>query len=605
MPNFQSERMDLPSLPPHRSMASVADANRVLTFLISATWPLWVGTVVLQAAAPSGPPPATLNAKTVATGPATPVTESSATVQDSAPATNSAPAVKSLFIREYRVLGAKLMSAVEIGDVVYPFLGPGRTVEDVEKARAALEKAYHDKGFQTVAVDIPQDQQGRGGVIFLQVVETKVGRLRVKGSRYFSLDAIRKAAPSIAEGKVPNWNEMTPQILALNQWPDRRITPALKPGVEPGTVDIDLNVQDTFPLHGNIELNNRYSADTSELRLNGGISYGNLWQLGHGAGLSFQVSPESLQDVKVISGYYLARLPNVEWLTLTLSATKQDSNVSTLDSTAVAGKGDTVGLRAGITLPSMTHYVHSLSLGVDYKHYDQDVTLGATAGITPTAANTVSTPITYYPVSAVYSGTWFRDPEKKDTLDYTTTLNAGVYFSVRGTGSADTAFDNSRYLARGNFVYLKGDLSHEHELPKGFQFFAKVQGQISDQPLVSNEQFAAGGLSSARGYLEGEVPGDNAIFGSVELRSPSLLGWISDKPGELRVYGFFDCGYVDINDPLPEQDSHWKLASVGFGSHLRLFDHWNGSLDAGLPLISQTTTVANHWLLTFRVWADF
>ncbi|MFX7705295.1 POTRA domain-containing protein, partial [Acinetobacter baumannii] len=82
---------------------------------------------------------------------------------------------------------------VEIEEAIYPFLGPGKTSEDVEKARAALEKAYHDKGFQTVSVAVPQ-QNVTGGVVTLKVSELKVGRLRVKNSRYFDLDRIKDSA---------------------------------------------------------------------------------------------------------------------------------------------------------------------------------------------------------------------------------------------------------------------------------------------------------------------------------------------------------------------------------------------------------------------------
>jgi hemolysin activation/secretion protein len=510
--------------------------------------------------------------------------------------------VRKLFIREYRVTGSKILTPVEIGDTVYPFLGPDRSLDDVESARKALEDAYHNRGYNTVQVQIPK-QEGRGGIVFLEVVENKVGRLRVKGSRYFSLDAIRKSVPALAPGTVPNFNELQKQLIAVNQWPDRRVTVGeggRRAGVEPGTVDIDLTVKDTPPLHGSLELNNRYSPDTTPLRINGGISYNNLWQLGHAAGFSFQVSPEDTSQVKVYSGYYLARLPGVDWLTLTLQATDQDSNVSTISDTAVAGKGQTYGFRAGINLPPLGNknvtYVHSLTFGVDYKHYDQATTLGATS-LAPTATDA---PVTYFPISFVYSGTWLPADGRGAT-----TLDLGVYFSFRGTGSADTEFDNLRFLARGDFIYFKGDLSHEHELPYGFQVFGKVQGQIADQPLISNEQFAAGGLSSVRGYLEGEVPGDNAIAASIELRSPSLLSWFSGKPGDLRVYGFFDTAYVTINDPLPEQTAYWTLASLGGGARLNLFDHLHSSLDAGFPLTTQTSTDAHHWLLTFRVWGDF
>ena len=101
---------------------------------------------------------------------------------------------------------------------------------------------------------------------------------------------------------------------------------------------MDLNVKDTMPVHGSVELNNRYSADTTPLRLNGSASYDNLWQLGHSIGGSFQLSPEDLTQVKVFSGYYLARVPGVDWLSLELQGTSQDSNVNTLGGIGVVGK---------------------------------------------------------------------------------------------------------------------------------------------------------------------------------------------------------------------------------------------------------------------------
>jgi hemolysin activation/secretion protein len=127
----------------------------------------------------------------------------------------------------------KRLTQAEIGEAVYPFLGPGRTIEHVEGARAAVEALYKEKGFQTVNVEVP-DQDARRGIVLLKVNENTVGRLRVKGSRYFSLAEIKKRAPSLAEGNLPNFNEITKDILALNTWADRRVTPSLHAGVEPG-----------------------------------------------------------------------------------------------------------------------------------------------------------------------------------------------------------------------------------------------------------------------------------------------------------------------------------------------------------------------------------
>ena len=141
------------------------------------------------------------------------------------------------YIRQYRVDGAKQLKSLEIEEAVYPFLGPSRTPNDVEKARKALEKAYHDKGFQTVSVSVPQ-QDPRRGIIRIEVSEGKVGRLRVNGAKWFLPSRIKREIPALAEGTVPNLTQVGREMVAVNRLPDRRITPELRPGMEPGTVDI-------------------------------------------------------------------------------------------------------------------------------------------------------------------------------------------------------------------------------------------------------------------------------------------------------------------------------------------------------------------------------
>src|SRR5260370_41393817 len=111
------------------------------------------------------------------------------------------------------------------------------------------------------------------------------------------------------------------------------------------------------------------------MRLNGAVSYSNLWQLGHSVGFSFQVAPENLQDAEVFSAYYLLRYPHLDWLSLILQGTKQDSNVSTLGGTAVAGGTEDVDARVVMTLPPRKIFFHSINFGSDWEHYDQVVIL--------------------------------------------------------------------------------------------------------------------------------------------------------------------------------------------------------------------------------------
>ncbi len=519
---------------------------------------------------------------------------------------SSADAEKPFYIRHYKIKGASKLKRVDVEGAVYPFMGPACTSLHVEQAAANLQKAYRDAGYSLVTVTAPL-QEARFGVITLEVSEGKVGRLRVNGARYFLPEKIKRQAPSLAEGQVPNFEKIKEEIIALNRHPDRQVTPDIRPGVLPGTWDVDLNVKDKSPLHGNLEVNNRYSPDTKELRINGGFSYSNLWQAGHTVGFNFQVAPERPEDALVYSGYYM--VPVTPTATFMLTATKQDSDINTLGGSSVGGNGFVIGGRANFTLPtgppfsSQPAYFHSLTLGLDYKNFEEDVTFAGT---------TQSTPIEYYPFSMTYGGTWVGKTHSTD-------INTTATYGIRSFGSDPYEFDAKRFLADGNFFHLRGDLAHTHDLPGGMEVFAKVQGQIASQPLINSEQASGGGLGNARGYLESTVLGDNAVFGSVELRSPSLInrprpaaadkdpasGVPPENKDEWRFYLFADAGHLTLNDPLPEQDDQFTLFSVGAGSRISLRNHFHASIDAGMPLRDAGIVEDGDWLVTFRLWTDF
>ena len=501
----------------------------------------------------------------------------------------AAEELASFYIREYRVEGARRLKTLEVEEAVYPFLGPGRTPGDVELARVALEKTYRDKGFQTVSVLIPQ-QDPRCGVIRLEVVEGKVGRLRVNGARFFLPSQIKREAPSLAEGAVPDMNQVSKEIVGLNRLADRRVTPVLRQGVETGTVDIDLNVEDKRPLHGSLELNNRYSSNTTELRVDGGLSYSNLFQLGHTAGVNFQVAPENVHDAMVFSGYYLARVS--DGISLMLQGTKQNSDVSTLGGAAVGGRGEILGLRVLRDLPGTAHFSQNFNFGIDYKHFDENIVIGP---------STIASPIEYYPLSSSYGASWLTD---NSFTEFNTSLN----FHLRGLGSGGKDYANKRYNADGSYVYIRSDLAHTHDLSGGSQVFGKIQGQLASQPLVNGEQFAGGGLGTARGYLEGTALGDNGLFGSAEFRSPSLIG-VPNKTGaradEWRFLAFADAGVLGLCNALPGQIQSYSFASAGAGMRFKLHSRYNGSIDAAVPFISQTDANAGDVRITFRGWAEF
>jgi hemolysin activation/secretion protein len=96
-------------------------------------------------------------------------------------ATPAAPSEPRFDVYEYVIVGNTVLDTESIERAVMPFLGPSRTMNDVQSARAALERAYQARGFQSVGVDVPE-QRVQDAVVTLQVVEATVGRLRVRGA---------------------------------------------------------------------------------------------------------------------------------------------------------------------------------------------------------------------------------------------------------------------------------------------------------------------------------------------------------------------------------------------------------------------------------------
>lgn len=472
-------------------------------------------------------------------------------------------------ILEYQIVGNTLLSRHELAQAVYPYLGYHKSINDIEAARKNLGQLYREKGYPTVLVGIPE-QEVLNGIVRLRVTEGRVGRLRVSGSRYFSLQRIREQLPSLAKGKIPYLPAAQHEIVALNkETTDRTVIPVFRPGLTPGTVEVELKVKDHMPLHGTIELNNRSTDSTTELRASTSLRYDNLWQREHSLSLQYQTSPQNTSEVKVLSGTYLMRFSSSDKL-LVIYGVKSDSETATVGALDVIGKGDIIGLRGIIPLGPLDGYTHNISLGLDYKDFDESIVLQG--------ADRINTPINYFVISLKYSG---NHPIGHGNYQIGASINLGV----RGLGNGDQEFDNKRFNARPDFIYLRVNGSFLQEIFAGIDLSIRTEGQLANSPLISNEQFSAGGAESVRGYHETQSLGDDAIQGSVEIYSPPLnRGLLSKHIQHMKLLAFLDGAALRIKDSLPGQDNKFYLSSTGIGLRLTILKNMNVSLDWALPL---------------------
>ncbi|MFA6179404.1 MAG: POTRA domain-containing protein [Candidatus Methylopumilus sp.] len=488
-------------------------------------------------------------------------------------------------ILEFQVEGNTKLSTEQVEAAVYPQMGERKTIADVDKARESLEKAYHQAGYLTVLVDIPEQDVDRK-IVRLNVTEGKVGRLRVKDSHYFTLGRIKALAPSVKEGEIPHFPTVQKDIARLNRTSDKRVTPVMKAGKVFGTVDVDLKVEDSIPVHASLELNDRYSRDTTRLRLAGMLRYDNLWQREHSLSLNFLTSPEDTDEVKVISANYLMRFDDSDML-LAFYGVRSKSSVATVGGISILGNGTILGTRLIKPLPVVDNYYHSISFGLDYKDFGQTVVFG----------NSFDTPVKYAPLSALYNGTWQGATGR-------TQLTTGLTFGLRGLVADEAEFAAKRVGAKPNFFVAKTELQRTQNLPLGFQGFAKVDGQYAGGPLISNEQYLAGGVDTVRGYLEAEAAGDQALHSTLELRTPPLfrsLAWLQD----FKLSAFYDVAQIRTIDPLSGQARQAELAGTGIGFRMKAWKRFNANLDMAWPLKDSAVTEKGDFTSHMRVWYEF
>jgi hemolysin activation/secretion protein len=492
-------------------------------------------------------------------------------------------------VREYRVLGNTVLAPRDIESLLYPLLGDDKQLKDVDAARAALEKLYHDRGYGTVFVDIPP-QEVNEGIVRLHVTEATLHERKIDGAHYFSERDIVAALPAAQVGTVPSLTALQQQLAAVNgQTSDRSVVPVLKAGPVPGTLDLELKVSDKLPLHGSVELDDNYTADTKPLRAAVGLSYGNLFQALDQVSVQYQDSPQSPGEVGVLNASYTSR-PFFGGDSVSGYFINSNSNVANVGAgaTGVLGKGQIAGLR--FSLPAITASDSSqlLTLGVDSKHFRNTITEGG--GSAP-----LVTPISYTNLSLSYVGTLHLP-----RLDGA--LTVAPNFGLRGAPNSAVDFENDRYLARPDYVYVRWDGSVTLHGPVDYRLTLRLAGQNTNAPLISNENYSIGGVDGVRGYLEAEELGDSALKGTIQLQSPT---WSWHVAQLFNAFGFFDAGHTHVYDTLGSQPDHVNLDSWGLGLNLLPTRPVNAVLIWADPLKTGSYTRAHQSRLLFSIRGAF
>lgn len=459
-------------------------------------------------------------------------------------------------ILEYQVLGNSLLSDLAVEKAVTPYLGERRALSDVDAARGALLQHYQDAGYLSVQVLIPE-QKVDGGVVRLQVVEAPVGDVRVQGAQYNAPSRITAEVPAVAVGKVPNFAHLQTQLAEINRRADVKVSPVLKAGREPGTVDVHLDVDDQSAMHGSVEVNNRQSMNTLPTRLAAALRYDDLWASGHSVGLNLQTTPEDTRQVRSVSANYSWPTgAQGEAFSAYVASSRSNMNVRiTQGDMGVVGNTDIVGLRYSLPLSSPAGVMQTASFTLDHRR------MRGTTKLLETESAQV--PITYVPLGVSYRWVGLQHEPQPMVVDVSTLLGA------RGVlGNSDTAFNAKRAGASANFAALRWGWQWSTALGKS-ALATRWDGQLATGPLMSGEQLFAGGVDSVRGYMENERVGDQGTHLTVEWTSPWTRETIAGSAWRWQALAFSDATWLQTLNPALGQWAKTTLWGVGAGMRIQ------------------------------------
>lgn len=474
-----------------------------------------------------------------------------------APVAASTPGPLRFAIARYALEGATLVEPGLLEAALEPHAGPGRSFDDVEAAVRAVRSLYERAGYSSVQVSVPE-QALVANVVRLRVLEPKVGRVELVGAQHRTSGNVRRAVPTLAEGRTPSDTVLSGELRLANENPGRQMLLTMRAEPDEQLTAV-LRVADQPAWLARASLDNGGPPGAGRVRVSLGAQHANLLERDIVGAVQLQSAPEAFEDVRIAS--VSARVPLYgSGLMLDLSALYSSVDSGTVRTAAgdylLASSGRNLALRLTRLLPRVGTVEPRAWVGWESRLVESRVTT------TPGGASLVPD-IELRPLQAGLMGTW-------RTSDLSVSGQLAASHNVPGAGrSAAAAFARPglRAGADPRYTLARAAASVSHFWAGG-SVHANWSGQWSGDLLMAAEQFGIGGEGSVRGFETRVASGDRGQRLSMEWMIPArelMLG----TPLEVTWLAFLDLGQVRRLQPQPGENERATLVGGGLGLRLQ------------------------------------
>ncbi len=462
----------------------------------------------------------------------------------------------------------------------------GFTVGRLQEVADEITQYYREHGLILAQAFVPV-QEVSDGQVRIQVMEGLLGRVVTEGNEMYAAEILQTPFRNLV-GKPVTKEEVESALLTISDYPGQSSFGVFQPGIEVGTADMVVKVQEEDRLEVAVRADNHGISETGQNRYLAQVTWNN--PLGQGDKLAGTVQHTAVPDNTFfyaldyevpVTGFYDTKFSiGTSRNQFDVAGEFRDSNIASdiRNYNAFLSKdfirSRLMNLNAGVRVSKKTSRT---------KAQGRPVSLDSLA-VAALELNFDSVDARFGGLNAAYLEVshGFNDvfgAMGKDTAFVQPSRQSG-------TGEFPTGEFDKVFLSLSRFQALTPvweKLNH-HNLLFTFEVF------WSPDLLVPVEQYTIGGPTNVRGYRPTEALFDRAVFGSVEwiINAP----FIAEQPafgnrtwGELmQLSFFFDLGAGKLNSALPTEKQSENFKSVGFALSFNNPKVFSGKITIASPI---------------------
>jgi len=483
--------------------------------------------------------------------------------QNSKSISRSASGTQKFIINRIEVIGNTLLPSKDFEPLIAPAERRYVDLQTLINIANQITLLYFKKGYLLARAFVPP-QRIENGVARIYVMEGRVGTISVEGNHYYPTSLIRAYILHSIKNGYFRYDEFQRSLLLLNELPDLQVKAVFRPGKDPGTSDLTLNVKDKNPVHEGLDYNN----------------FGNRFVGVNRAGFEVWDSNFSkagdLADVRGVFPFPSQQNPYLQF----------EYNRPISDSGGRFGfTYANADIKAGQELQPLdirgTAAIYAFTFT---QPIQRTLTESSDIGGTFTSKNVnnfiFGSTLTSYDKVRELTGSYDHHWIAKNTQDLV---------EVSGTQGLGTLFGGmptnyslaSRPGADDQFTRFNADAVRILKFENGHFIIFRGEGQLSFAALPITEQYSLGGPDSVRGYQQAELLGDSGWLLSAEYRIPFTVKY---SPNPVQATFNLGTGDAFLQNPQAGEFRDRHLTGFGVGLRTNLEENTSARIELGFPL---------------------